>query len=79
VPIPTQAPQNHGHTEHDHNAEHSRATYTVLEVATLMGLSRASTYALVRSGGIPAIRAGGRWVIPKRRFHAWLDGEAVGQ
>lgn len=48
-------------------------TYTVREVAKLLGLSLGSTYALVRDGTIPATRLGGRWVIPRTRFHAWLD------
>ncbi len=50
-----------------------RVAYTVREVALLLGLSRGSTYALVREGRIPALRMGGRWIVPKRRFHAWLD------
>ncbi|PWU48892.1 hypothetical protein DLJ46_10635 [Micromonospora globispora] len=49
-------------------------TYTVREVAKLLGLSLGSTYALVRDGTIPATRLGGRWLIPRNRFHAWLDG-----
>ncbi|GAA4588677.1 hypothetical protein GCM10023194_40960 [Planotetraspora phitsanulokensis] len=52
----------------------SRAVYTVLEAAHLLSLSRGSTYTLVRNGTIPAMKVGSRWVIPKRRFHAWLDG-----
>ncbi|MFI7213135.1 helix-turn-helix domain-containing protein [Micromonospora maritima] len=48
-------------------------TYTVREVATLLGLSLGSTYTLVRDGTIPATRLGGRWVIPRARFHAWLE------
>lgn len=51
-----------------------RAVYTVPEVARLLSLSRGSAYACVRDGTIPAIRVGGRWVIPKRRFHTWLNG-----
>jgi excisionase family DNA binding protein len=50
------------------------AVYTVKEVSTLLTLSLGSTYALIRQGAIPALRLGGRWVVPKRRFHAWLDG-----
>lgn len=50
-----------------------RAAYTVREVADLLGLSTGTTYALVRSGDIPARRMGGRWIVPKRRFHRWLD------
>ena len=51
-------------------------TYTVREVAKLLGISLGSTYALVRDGTIPATRLGGRWLIPRARFHAWLDGVA---
>jgi excisionase family DNA binding protein len=51
----------------------SRAVYTVAEVAKLLSLSLGSTYALARTGDIPAKKMGGRWVVPKRRFHAWLD------
>jgi excisionase family DNA binding protein len=50
-----------------------RAVYTVVEVAKLLSLSRGSAYALVRDGTIPALRLGGRWVVPRGRFHAWLD------
>ena len=52
-----------------------RMTYTVDEVADLLGLSRGSAYKYAREGGIPAIRMGRRLVVPKARFHAWLDGE----
>lgn len=49
------------------------AVYTVADVAGLLSLSLGGTYALVRAGEIPAKKMGARWVIPKRRFHAWLD------
>ncbi|MGH3486551.1 MAG: helix-turn-helix domain-containing protein [Actinopolymorphaceae bacterium] len=52
-----------------------RAVYTVKETAELLSLSLGSTYSLVRSGQIPAIKLGGRWVIPKRRLHEWLDSQ----
>ncbi|MGX4655711.1 helix-turn-helix domain-containing protein [Micromonospora sp. SCSIO 07396] len=55
-------------------ASDSRAVYTVREVSRLLSLSLGSTYALVREGEIPARKLGGRWVIPKNRFHSWLDG-----
>jgi excisionase family DNA binding protein len=47
--------------------------YTVKEVSRLLRLSLGGTYALIRSGEIPAKKLGGRWVVPKRRFAAWLD------
>ncbi|MCG8915388.1 helix-turn-helix domain-containing protein [Actinokineospora sp. PR83] len=48
-------------------------TYTVTQVAEMLGLSRGGTYECVRNGTIPAIRLGNRWVVPCKRFHAWLD------
>lgn len=54
-----------------------RLTYTVDEVARLLNLSRGVAYQHVRDGRIPAERIGRRWLIPRRRFHAWLDGEAA--
>jgi len=53
-----------------------RAVYTVAEAARLLAISLGSAYALVRDGTIPAKKIGGRWVIPKIRFHTWLDGQA---
>jgi excisionase family DNA binding protein len=55
-------------------ATQERAVYTVQEVAALLGLALGGTYTLIREGTIPAIKVGGRWVVPKKRFHAWLDG-----
>ncbi|MEV6707765.1 helix-turn-helix domain-containing protein [Micromonospora wenchangensis] len=55
-----------------------RAVYTVKEVAAMLSLSVSSAYALVRAGQIPAERLGRRWVVPRTRFHAWLDGASGG-
>jgi excisionase family DNA binding protein len=49
-------------------------TYSVEEVAALLGIARGVAYEGVRNGSIPATRVGRRWLIPRRRFHAWLDG-----
>lgn len=50
------------------------AVYTVAETAHLLSLSLGTTYALIRSGDIPAFKLGNRWLIPKRRLHQWIDG-----
>lgn len=50
-------------------------TYTVDQVAALLGIARGVAYESVRNGEIPATRVGRRWLIPRKRFHAWLDGE----
>lgn len=62
----------------DDPARPVRAVYTVKEVAVMLSLSVSSAYTLVRSGQIPAERLGRRWVVPRSRFHAWLDGESGG-
>lgn len=51
----------------------TRVTYTVAEVASLLGMSCATTYTLLRTGEIPARRIGARWIIARRLFNAWLD------
>lgn len=51
-------------------------TYSVEEVAALLGIARGVAYESVRNGEIPATRVGRRWLVPRRRFHAWLDGTA---
>ncbi len=51
----------------------ARAVYTVKEVAHMLSLNLGGTYNLIRSGDIPAIKLGGRWVVPRGRFHTWLD------
>ena len=52
-----------------------RRTYTPEEVARLLGLHLNSVYSMLKNGSLPAVRAGRRWLISKRRFEAWLDGE----
>ena len=55
----------------------TRAVYTIAEVAAQLDLSTGSVYALVRKGDIPAMKLGGRWVIPIRRFQTWLDTHTI--
>jgi excisionase family DNA binding protein len=39
----------------------------------MLSISLGGTYQLCRTGMIPALKLGGRWVVPKARFHTWLD------
>ena len=50
-------------------------TYSVEEVAAMLGIARGKAYEHVRSGEIPSIRMGRRLLIPRARFHAWLNGQ----
>lgn len=50
----------------------ARLTYTVPEVAELLGISRSSAYECVRRGEIPALTLGRRVVIAKTAIDALL-------
>lgn len=65
--------------QHAKSRPENRAVYTVAEVAELLDLSLGGTYNLIRMGEIPARRMGSRWVVPKERFHAWLNGDDLVQ
>ncbi len=57
-----------------------RLVLTVEETAELLGLSRGAAYEGVRSGDIPALRVGRRWLIPRARLLELLgatNGEGV--
>ena len=41
-----------------------RQTYTVAEVAKILGIGRNTAYEVCRNGEIPTIRLGGRILIP---------------
>jgi excisionase family DNA binding protein len=73
VTIPTPRPGDPSGSVVVDQGDDDRAVYTVDEVAYLLTLSRSAAYAMVRAGEIPARRLGRRWVIPKNRFHVWLD------
>ncbi|MEV0939001.1 helix-turn-helix domain-containing protein [Micromonospora wenchangensis] len=73
-PTDATTPTGAGDTSTGRPATLASAVYTVAETAEILRLSLGSTYALVRSGEIPALKLGGRWAIPKRRLHEWIDG-----
>lgn len=53
-----------------------RLTMTVGKAGEALGTSRANAYALVNSGGIPAIRVGTRrWVVPVAALVRMLESK----
>ena len=47
---------------------------TVIDVANLLGISRASAYELVREDNFPKLKiVQGRTIIPRDRLLEWLD------
>ena len=45
---------------------------SVPDVASVLGISRAGAYELVRSDGFPSLRIGSRIVVPKGKFIDWI-------
>ena len=46
---------------------------SVSDVASVLGISRAGAYELVRSDGFPSLRIGSRIVVPKEKFIEWIN------
>ena len=60
-----------------HNIERlERATYTVPEVARILGLSRVKAYEEARAGRIPTLRFGTKIVVPHGALERLLSCEA---
>ena len=43
------------------------------EVASVLGISRANAYNVMRSDGFPTLRIGKRMTVPRDRLIAWID------
>ena len=50
---------------------------SVSEVASVLGISRAGAYELVRSNGFPSLKIGSRIVIPKDKLLGWIDAQCT--
>ncbi len=49
----------------------------VVQVAAVLGISRAGAYELVHSEGFPALKIGSRIVVPKDRLQEWIDANTA--
>ena len=55
------------------NETPERRTYTVDDIAQILGIGRTSTYILVKEGHFKIVRIGNAIRISKRSFDEWLD------
>jgi len=53
--------------------EENRMAISVTECAKLLSISRATAFARVKDGTIPAVRCGGRWLVPIKRLEEYLS------
>lgn len=54
-----------------------KRTYTVEEVAHILGIGRTSAYILVKEGHFKIVRIGNAIRISKRSFDEWLDSRGI--
>lgn len=49
----------------------------VVQVAGVLGISRAGAYELVHSEGFPALKIGSRIVVPQDKLREWIDANTA--
>jgi excisionase family DNA binding protein len=65
--------QQHPNTK---STNREKATYSVDDLAAVLGLGRQATYTGLRTGLIPSIRIGKRYVVPRSAIESWLAAAA---
>ena len=51
----------------------NKRVYTVEEIEAILGISKNTAYALVKSGEFHSVKIGGQYRISKKSFDDWLD------
>ena len=49
---------------------------SVPELASVLGISRAGAYELVKEKGFPSLTIGSRIIIPRDKLIAWIDAKS---
>ena len=52
-------------------------TLNVVQVAAVLGISRAGAYELVHSEGFPALKIGSRILVTKDKLREWIDANTA--
>ena len=56
---------------------HQSRTYTVNDIAAILGIGRATAYKLANSGLFKTIRIGNMSLISRKSFEDWLKSEGL--
>ena len=51
---------------------------SVPELASVLGISRAGAYELVKEKGFPSLTIGSRIIVPRDKLVAWIDAKSSG-
>ena len=54
-----------------------KLTYTVVEAAAALGVSKTVMYQLIRTDGFPVIMLGSKRLIPIESFKRWMEDRAA--
>lgn len=63
--------------EHQRKGTPQSRTYTVNDIAAILGIGRASAYKLANSGAFKTIRIGNMIRISRKSFEDWLKIEGI--
>jgi excisionase family DNA binding protein len=55
----------------------SKEIMNVKEVSQYLGIHKNQIYRLIRQGVMPAARAAGKWVFPRRIVDLWIESSAM--
>lgn len=55
----------------------NKRVYTVEEIQDILGISKNTAYALVKSDAFHAVKIGGQYRVSKKSFDEWLDKVSV--
>ena len=61
----------------EENKRPQSRTYTVSDIATILGVGRATAYKLAKSGAFQTIRIGNMIRISRKSFEDWLKAEGL--
>lgn len=62
-----------------HTIEEIPLTLNAIEIAQVLGLSRAGAYNLLNSKGFPTLCIGSRKIVPKDKFIEWINRNSGGE